>query len=60
MLGFTAQWRSGSPRRQEDEIEDVRWFGRAEVADAIAGRGQLGLPDAYAIARRLIEGWLTI
>src|SRR6185369_3435554 len=31
MLGFTAPWRSGEPRRQEEEIEDVRWFSRAEV-----------------------------
>jgi len=59
MLGFSAQWRSGEPRRQEDEIEDVRWFGRDEVAAAVAGDGGLGLPDRYAIARRLIEAWLA-
>jgi NAD+ diphosphatase len=59
MLGFSAQWRSGEPRRQEDEIEDVRWFSRAEVEAAAAGEGPLGLPDRSAIARRLIEAWLA-
>jgi NAD+ diphosphatase len=58
MLGFSARWRSGEPRRQAGEIEDVRWFSRAEVAAGIAGNGGPDLPDRYAIARRLIEAWL--
>jgi NAD+ diphosphatase len=58
MLGFTAAWIAGEPRRQDDEIDDVRWFARAEVAAAVAGTGSLQLPHRYAIARRLIEGWL--
>jgi NAD+ diphosphatase len=58
MLGFSARWRSGEPRRQEDEIEDVRWFSREEVVAGIAGDGGPNLPDRYAIARRLIEAWL--
>lgn len=63
MLGFLAQWRSGEPRRQENEMEDVRWFSRdqveAAVSSATAGQGPLRLPRPYAIARRLIEGWLA-
>jgi NAD+ diphosphatase len=58
MLGFSARWRSGEPRRQAGEIEDVRWFSREEVAAGIAGHGGPDLPDRYAIARRLIEAWL--
>jgi NAD+ diphosphatase len=58
MLGFVAQWAGGEPRPR-DEVEDARWFSRAEVADATAGRGDLGLPPRLAIARRLIEGWLS-
>jgi NAD+ diphosphatase len=59
MLGFTAPFRSGEPRRIDDELEDVRWFSRAEVADAVAGRpSPLGLPPRFAIARRLLEHWL--
>jgi NAD+ diphosphatase len=57
MLGFTAPWRSGEPRRIDEELEDVRWFIRANVADA--GReSPLGLPPRFAIARRLLEHWL--
>jgi NAD+ diphosphatase len=59
MLGFTAPWRSGEPRPQEDEMADVRWFTRAEIAAAVAGEGGPGLPRPYAIARLLIEGWLA-
>jgi NAD+ diphosphatase len=71
MLGFEAPWRGGEPRAQEDEIQDVRWFSRAEVAaaaaldvdgwggapDAVPGDGLL-LPPRLAIARRLLEHWL--
>jgi NAD+ diphosphatase len=58
MLGFVAPWVSGEPRIGDDELEDVRWFGRAEVQDAVAGRGSLRLPPPLAIARRLVDGWL--
>jgi NAD+ diphosphatase len=65
MLGFTVPWVSGEPVRQEDEIEDVRWFTRAEVARATdwepqdAEAAPLALPPRHAIARRLIESWLV-
>jgi NAD+ diphosphatase len=36
MLGFDVPWESGEPRALEDEIDDVRWFSRAEVAAAAA------------------------
>ena len=43
MLGFIAPWIAGEPRPQEDEIQDVRWFSRDEVAAAAArGRRRLG------------------
>jgi NAD+ diphosphatase len=58
MLGFIADWAGGEPRPR-DEVEDARWFDRAEVAEAAAGRGELKLPPRLAIARQLIEGWLT-
>jgi NAD+ diphosphatase len=74
MLGFEAPWTGGDASPQEDEIQDVRWFGRAEVAAAAAddvdGWGgspdpadpdatSLLLPPRLAIARRLIERWLA-
>jgi NAD+ diphosphatase len=59
MLGFIAPWESGAPRIGDEELEDVRWFTRQEVEDAVAGRGALRLPPPLAIARRLIDGWLA-
>jgi NAD+ diphosphatase len=60
MLGFHVPWVAGEPVRQEDEIEDVRWFSRAEVAAAASWEedGALALPPRHAIARRLIDSWL--
>lgn len=67
MLGFVAPWAGGEPVCRDDELEDVRWFRRAEVATAAArsddgwqpaAAGALGLPPRTAIARRLIDGWL--
>jgi NAD+ diphosphatase len=65
MLGFTVPWIEGAPQRQEEELEDVRWFSRAEVAAAAdwspAGPedAPLALPPRHAIARRLIDSWLA-
>jgi NAD+ diphosphatase len=58
MLGFAARWSGGEPVVGDGELQDVRWFTRAELADAVAGRGALRLPPPEAIARRLIEDWL--
>jgi NAD+ diphosphatase len=59
MLGFEARAEPGEPRAADDELEDVRWFGRSEVEAAAAGRGELLLAPPYAIARRLIDAWLA-
>jgi NAD+ diphosphatase len=59
MLGFTAPWRAGEPRRVDAELEDVRWFERAQVEAALEERdGPLGVPPRFAIARRLLEHWV--
>jgi NAD+ diphosphatase len=73
MLGFTARWAGGEPRASDGELEDCRWFSRAEVSAAAAedddgwatvprtgstSAGPLWLPPRLAIARRLVEGWL--
>ena len=59
MLGFTAPWRAGEPRRIDAELDDLRWFARAEIAAAAEERdGALGLPPRFAIARRLLEHWV--
>ena len=58
MLGFVAPWSSGEPVIGDEELEDVRWFSRKAVQEAVAGRGELQLPPPLAIARRLVDGWL--
>jgi NAD+ diphosphatase len=59
MLGFTAPWVAGKPRRIDDELDDVRWFERADVEAAVQERdGPLGVPPRFAIARRLLEHWV--
>jgi NAD+ diphosphatase len=59
MLGFIAPWRGGDPRRIDAELEDVRWFERAQVEAAVRGEhGPPGLPPRFAIARRLLEHWV--
>lgn len=58
MLGFTATHAGGEPAVGDGELEDVRWFTRAEVAAAVRGEGPLRVPPPVAIARRLIDGWL--
>jgi NAD+ diphosphatase len=59
MLGFVAPWEAGEPAIVDGELEDVRWFTRAELEEAVAERGALKLPPRLAIARRLIDGWLV-
>jgi NAD+ diphosphatase len=71
MLGFTAPYESGEAEIRDDELQDVRWFERAEIEEASNAEdiddwgtpgdlgGPLRLPPSLAIARRLIDGWLT-
>ena len=59
MLGFHASVAADAVARADGvEIVDARWFSRAELADALAGRGEVGLPGSASIARRLIDDWV--
>jgi NAD+ diphosphatase len=59
MVGFVAPWLEGEPHRADGELDDVRWFTREELAEAVAGGfAPLGVPPRLAIARRLMEHWL--
>jgi NAD+ diphosphatase len=53
MLGFTAEATMSTPVLHDGELEDARWFTRAELLS-----GAVLLPPPTAIARRLIDGWL--
>jgi len=70
MLGFIVPWAGGEPAVGDQELQDARWFERAEVARAAADTssdwgpaapavGPLKLPPRLAIARRLVERWLA-
>jgi NAD+ diphosphatase len=62
MIGFNALAMGDEPNPDRREIEDVRWFTRAEVAAfgeaAAPGPAGLFLPSRDSIARHLIEAWL--
>lgn len=59
MLGFTGVAAAGEVALADgEEIVEVRWFTRAEIGDALAGRSSLQLPGPASIAHRLIRGWL--
>jgi NAD+ diphosphatase len=56
MLGFTARALGTDVRLQDEEIEDARWFTRAELRAAIDD-GTLHVSSRISIARRLVEHW---
>lgn len=59
MVGFLATATDESRARPDgEEIVEVRWFTRAEIASGLAGEGPVGLPAPASIAHRLIAGWL--
>jgi NAD+ diphosphatase len=71
MLGFSAPYAGGEPSVRDAELQDVRWFDRAELERAAAAPenhswgvpgdpgGELQLPPRLAIARLLVEDWLS-
>jgi NAD+ diphosphatase len=59
MLGFCVGYVGGEAVAADGELDDARWFTRAELTDAAAGRGAARLPPPVAIARRLIDRWLS-
>ncbi len=57
MIGFMAEAMSRQITTGDGELEDARWFSRAEVGAALAERGSVRLPPGFSIARRLIADW---
>ena len=52
MIGFTATAAPGAVAKADEELEDVRWFSRADIA-----AGGVGLPPPQSVSFRLIEDW---
>jgi NAD+ diphosphatase len=59
MIGCHAEALSGTITRDDAELEDCRWFGRAEVKAMLDGRHPEGLkaPHPVAIAHWLVRAW---
>jgi NAD+ diphosphatase len=62
MLGFTAQAQNVDFNPDDDELDDILWVTKSELASY----GEMGddspgpkLPNGYSIARMLIERWRT-
>jgi NAD+ diphosphatase len=63
MLGFRAETAGHDCRYLDDEIQDARWFTRADLRSLFAGgpageHGAIHLPRSISIARRLIKEWV--
>ena len=56
MLGFVGRAVSEDINVDNDEIDDARWFTRAEMKSG-RGRGELVLPGGVSISRSLVEHW---
>ncbi|MCW2773342.1 MAG: hydrolase [Nocardioides sp.] len=56
MLGFVARATTTEVTVDKHEIEDARWFTRAEMKD-LAEAGTLVLPGGVSISRSLVEHW---
>ena len=53
MLGFIAEGMDTEPHTRDGELEDARWFDRAQLTS-----GEILLPPRESISRRLVDHWL--
>jgi NAD+ diphosphatase len=58
MLAYVARAAETEIRLDVDEIEEARWFTRAELRAAVAS-GEVLLPSRHSIAHRMIAAWRT-
>lgn len=60
MIGCTATATGDTLMIDHEELDDARWFTRAEVAAALAGDPSAPLiaPPPFAIARTLLDHWI--
>ena len=58
MMGCHAEAATTEINMDPEEMADVKWFGRQEVLQALAGENEsLLLPGPVAIAHHLIKTW---
>lgn len=56
MLGYRASALTTDLQADPEEMAEVRWFSRSELAQSCAS-GELSLPSNVSVAWRLIEDW---
>lgn len=56
MLGFTAEARTQAVSLLDGELEQARWFSRADIRDGLRD-GSFALPPPLSVAFHLIEDW---
>ena len=52
MIGFSARAAATEIPRADEELEDVRWFSRADIASGVPV-----MPPSQSVSYRLIEDW---
>jgi NAD+ diphosphatase len=58
MIGLIAEVSNQDAAPDQTELEEVRWFSRAELAALLAGDVEgIGVPPPFAIAHQLMKTW---
>lgn len=58
MLACVARAEDDRLTLDAEELEDARWFTRAEVAEALKGEGPFDPPPSQAVAHTMMRWWL--
>lgn len=61
MIGVIGEAQSDQINIENDELEDARWFSKAEIAEVIKSGGdkKFRVPEKLAIARHILDHWLA-
>jgi NAD+ diphosphatase len=58
MIGLIAEVSDQNAAPDQTELEEVRWFSRAEMGELLAGKTDgMGVPPPFAIAHQLMKAW---
>ena len=60
MIGCFAEATSTEIKIDTTELEDAKWFTKAEVRSALAGNGAFRCPPPFAIAHNLMRAWAAL
>ena len=60
MIGCFAEATSTEIRIDTTELEDAKWFTKAEVRAALSGNGPFNCSPPFAIAHNLLQAWAAL